>query len=85
MPLSLFGRDGVGAAFLKPMLSGDAAREPHFEPGPQRQALFKLFKPSIRPNHSGGDRVALGLYSYRFDSQTARSRGFTLTVVGRNE
>ncbi|MCE3243223.1 MAG: hypothetical protein K0Q83_3730 [Deltaproteobacteria bacterium] len=29
--------------------------------------------------------LGTGLYSYSFDSQTAPFRGFTLTVVGRNE
>jgi hypothetical protein len=34
------------------------------------------------PGRSG---CAPGLYSYRFDSEIVRSRGFTLSVVGRNE
>ena len=33
---------------------------------------------SIRQIHSGAIALGSGLYSYRFDSQTARSRGFTL-------
>src|SRR5688572_1310466 len=40
---------------------------------------------SIRGIHSGATRLRSGLYSYRFDSHTARSCGFTLTVVGGNE
>ena len=34
---------------------------------------------------AAGSACALGLYSYSFDSQAAPFRGFTLTVVGRNE
>ena len=42
-------------------------------------------KPFDPPLHSGGLGLGTGLYSYSFDSQAAPFRGFTLTVVGRNE
>ena len=47
------------------------------------------FQPPLKPFDSpasfGRLGLGTGLYSYSFDSQTAPFRGFTLTVVGRNE
>jgi len=40
---------------------------------------------SAAKNAVTGNRAALRLYSYRFDSESVRSGGCTLTIVGGNE
>jgi hypothetical protein len=45
----------------------------------------RWLKPPNPLDPFGAIGLRFGLYSYRFDSETVRSSGCTLTVVGRNE
>ena len=55
---------------------------------PIERCLGRLAEPSFTSFSKASSFWTLGrsgLYSYRFDSETVRSSGCTLTVVGRNE
>ena len=67
-------RSLIRAPVFNQLVSGGRYRSP-----------FKSFKPFNRRIHSGPIGLHSGLYSYRFDSETVRSSGCALTIIGRNE
>jgi hypothetical protein len=46
---------------------------------------MKMFRLALDFSKDASGPLLSGLYSYRFDSETVRSSGCTLTVVGGNE